>query len=262
MKSRRKRLDWTGPGDLERYGLLALAAVLLLAIAWLAQALAGEPPPFRDSAAVPQVPSSFEDEVPPDAASADIADVAGEVAPVAGRGALASDARSDAPGGGLVVPTRAGPRPDFDFYEPPIRLAGRPAVIAPPPPGARVDARVVTVRRGDTLQKIAARELGAAGRWRVLIDWNPGLDPKRLQTGSELKLPPIVRAAPPAASRTLDPARTHLVAADETLRSIALSWYGDELCFIDLLEANRDLLDQPEELRTGMRLRVPPRSRE
>lgn len=49
----------------------------------------------------------------------------------------------------------------------------------------------VTVRKGDTLQKIAARELGSAKCWRKIasIKSNKIRDPKKLKVGKVLKMP-------------------------------------------------------------------------
>lgn len=259
MSRRRKpTFEWIAHGDLERYGLLALVAALVLGIAYLAQALAGEEPPFRAPRFVAELP-----EVPPTPIEAREA-VAPEEAPVVHASTSAAlsaetatprsaEPRRDAPGGGLARPSAA--RAHFDFFEPPVRLPGGLAVLAPPPPGEVQESRSATVRKGDTLQKIAARELGSAERWRVLIDWNPGLDPKRLKVGHELRLPPATRAAPTVERAVAT--RRHVVAADETLRSIAQKFYGDAERWIDLLEANRDQLAGPASVRVGLSLRIP-----
>lgn len=55
-------------------------------------------------------------------------------------------------------------------------------------------SRIYTVKRGDTLSTIAARELGKASRWPEIVALNvatfPGLrDPNRIQVGWDLRLP-------------------------------------------------------------------------
>jgi hypothetical protein len=50
-------------------------------------------------------------------------------------------------------------------------------------------ARTVTVRQGDTLQKIAARELGAAKRWKEIAALNGIRDGDAVRPGRVLKLP-------------------------------------------------------------------------
>jgi len=245
MSRRRNHPRFAGRlGDLERYGLLALVAALLLAAAFAAQQLDGEGAPIRAMA--------FGGE--PDPAAAARTNAAVE--------SLAPPPGVDAPGGGEADPVvgQQGPvrRGEFDFFEPPPRLPGRPppAVLPPQRAADAAATRVVRVRRGDTLQRIAQRELGAATRWRALVDWNPGVDPRRLIPGTRLLvLEPLreARAEPPAGAER----RLHAVAADDTLESIALRYYGDRQRWIDLLEANRDQLRAPAGLRAGMKIRIP-----
>jgi nucleoid-associated protein YgaU len=254
-------------GDLERYGVLALAACLVLGLAYLVQAVNGAPPPFARVAFTGDLVDPELTDVTDagrDARASTRSETTPEKGPEPGTERSASDVRrTDAPGGGEFTatptaaarPRRVGPRrADFDFFEPPVRVAGRPAPIAPPPPGVVEGARTVIVKKGDTLQKIAARELGDASRWRVLTEWNPGLDPKKLQRGQELRLPPPTRAAP---ARVAPATRLHEVAPDDTLQSIAERYYGDRARWIDLLEANRDQLRGPADLKAGSKIRIP-----
>lgn len=54
-------------------------------------------------------------------------------------------------------------------------------------------AKRVVVRRGDTLQGIAAREYHNPREWRRIATTNNIVDPMRLQVGSTLLVPPILR---------------------------------------------------------------------
>lgn len=49
--------------------------------------------------------------------------------------------------------------------------------------------RSYVVKSGDSLSRIASRELGDAGRWTEIRDLNPGINPDRLKVGTELALP-------------------------------------------------------------------------
>lgn len=49
--------------------------------------------------------------------------------------------------------------------------------------------RTYTVRKGDTLSGIAAKQLNNAGRWHEIANLNGIRDPRRLQIGTVLRLP-------------------------------------------------------------------------
>jgi nucleoid-associated protein YgaU len=55
--------------------------------------------------------------------------------------------------------------------------------------GVPASDRTHVVAPGEVLSVIAQRELGSAGRWREIVDLNPGLDPDRLAVGTVLALP-------------------------------------------------------------------------
>ncbi len=46
-----------------------------------------------------------------------------------------------------------------------------------------------TVKKGDTLARIASRYLGSSERWREIVAANPGIKPNRLEIGSRLNMP-------------------------------------------------------------------------
>lgn len=50
-------------------------------------------------------------------------------------------------------------------------------------------SRIYTVKAGDTLSSIAARELGSAKRWREIAKLNRLSDPKDIKVGQRLKMP-------------------------------------------------------------------------
>lgn len=72
------------------------------------------------------------------------------------------------------------------------RQATAPAPAAPgtsPTAPAAPSGRTYTVRSGDTLSKIAARELGSAARYREIASLNGIRDPNRINVGQVLRLP-------------------------------------------------------------------------
>lgn len=54
-----------------------------------------------------------------------------------------------------------------------------------------VEERLVTVRQGETLQSIAARELGDWREWRRLVERNPGLSPVFIAPGALIVVPTV-----------------------------------------------------------------------
>lgn len=54
-------------------------------------------------------------------------------------------------------------------------------------------AKLHAVRRGETLQSIAAKEYDDPGEWRRIADANSIDDPFRLEPGTKLMIPPILR---------------------------------------------------------------------
>lgn len=61
------------------------------------------------------------------------------------------------------------------------------------PPESPDRAKLHAVRRGETLQSIAAREYDDPGEWRRIADANGIDDPARLEPGLRLLVPPIIR---------------------------------------------------------------------
>ena len=51
--------------------------------------------------------------------------------------------------------------------------------------------------------------------------------------------------------------QTHVVQAGETLSKIAQKYYGDASLFPKIFEANRDVLNDPNKIRPGQKLRIP-----
>lgn len=54
---------------------------------------------------------------------------------------------------------------------------------------ARAGTRRYVIEEGDKLESIAHRHLGSRQRWTDIVDLNPGLNPKRLMPGQEIRLP-------------------------------------------------------------------------
>jgi nucleoid-associated protein YgaU len=90
----------------------------------------------------------------------------------------------------LVVPSRSATVPKLSA---PTRPLAGPTSPAKPPiaPRGSTQQNVITVKRGDSLWKLAKQNLGSGLRWRELLSANPTiLNPNRIFAGSQLALPP------------------------------------------------------------------------
>lgn len=165
-------------------------------------------------------------------------------------------ARIDIP----MLPDRpAGPT----ATNPPAEVAS--AAVASP------STKTIEVQPGDTLSQLAADHLGTATRWKEFLEANPDQLPsdQSLRSGMTLRLPINSRSnsassGPPASavSQTPDPKpqtpiHTYTVQAGDNLTNIARRLLDDGERWDDLLAANADQLDAPENLRAGMVLKLP-----
>jgi nucleoid-associated protein YgaU len=58
-----------------------------------------------------------------------------------------------------------------------------------------VDERWYTIQKNDSLQRIAQQQLKDSGRWREILNLNRTLNPTRIQPGTRIKLPPVLKVA-------------------------------------------------------------------
>ena len=126
----------------------------------------------------------------------------------------------------------------------------------------------ISVKSGDTLSGLAAEHLGSGSRWIELLEANRDrLDtPEDLRSGMTLRLPaqasPSETLATPADLAPQVPApaaerQTYTVREGDNLTLIAAATLGSGDRWRDLLDANRDLLDYPEDLQAGQVLVIP-----
>jgi nucleoid-associated protein YgaU len=114
------------------------------------------------------------------------------------------------------------------------------------------------VQEGDTLYSIAEGWFGDASRWGLITEANPDLDPRRLQIGQRLKLPP--KDARRANGVAGDGPQIYVVRSGDTLSSIAKSAYKEERLWRRIYLANRTAIGpNPDELTVGMKLSIPPK---
>ena len=151
---------------------------------------------------------------------------------------------------------------------PPARLA--PPVAPIPPVAPRpTRARFHTVKKGETLSAIAKIYYNKAAKWTVIRDANRDKvpNPNKLRVGTRLVIPGLaesprgmVPVAIPAAPTPTAGRRTHTVAPGETLSTIARKYYGAESKWRLIHRANRTRVPDPNRLKRGMVLVIPPDS--
>jgi nucleoid-associated protein YgaU len=211
--------------------------------------------------------------------SADLAPPAARTAATAGRaGARLLDLRQEprprrtgaVPA--VEVPITAAPsvRPVPD----PARPEAAPAQPAAPRPTAEASAttppapRYHDVRPGESLSVIAQRCYGSVRFTDALAAYNGLADPNELRAGHHLRLPPAeeLGAAPKgtAESRPPDPPAeagpayaSYEVKPGDSLSAIASRFLGSPGRWRDLYELNRDVIDDPDNVRAGSVIRVP-----
>lgn len=262
-------------------------------------------PPVNSSvASVPAAANARGESAPPSAGPAALsgggqAGSAPQAAPPApipaaatasGRVAEATPARPAATtASGMVPPPPAASAPTARTEEArpaPASPAPRERAAPPAPPAVpalRREAeasqseslRIYVVRPGDTLSRIAARELGSISLADNIFLLNRDViaDPNHLFAGMRIRLP--VRDAgrsdalspragetgwaPPARNvGASERARVHTVARGETLSSISLRYYGSSSGWRTIHEANRNVIENPNRLAVGTELVIPP----
>lgn len=129
-------------------------------------------------------------------------------------------------------------------------------IIPPPPP-----TTPYTVRRGETMETIASDWFGAKSKWVLIAHENPLVDPLKLKSGQNLRLPPRdakVEGIPLDELRRLTRSTKYVVADGDSLWKIAAKFYGNGSLHPLISDANRDVLGRGNDLQIGMELVIPP----
>lgn len=166
---------------------------------------------------------------------------------------------------------------------PPVIEPSRPAPAPPPPAPGEVRAvvepqfRSYVVRAGDTSFDIIARRNGGGSALAEAISRaNPYVTPNRLVPGRTVLRIPLdpsnvqgkvvtlrsgerpagPSASPPATSEQGE--REYTVQSSDTLSGIAQKMYGRSAQWRKIYQANRDRIENPDRLKAGVVLRIPP----
>jgi len=183
---------------------------------------------------------------------------------------------SDTASGSTAAGAGAGPsgpaEPDvIEIGSPPPPEPDAPLVEQQPDPlagEAAVEVETYTVREGDSLWEIAARELGAGVKWELIAQANGLGDSPRIKPGDKLIIPTVAPERGPVAERTAedplglgirDESRLITVGEGESLWTIARREYGDGTLWRRIYLANQDRLDSPDALRAGQEIILPPK---
>jgi nucleoid-associated protein YgaU len=143
---------------------------------------------------------------------------------------------------------------------PPVQSEAAPALAeAPSKHQSTID---YTVKRGDSLWKIADRLLGDGARFPEIVDLNKDVlngRPEFIGSGTVLKVPHEVTEV--EGDR---PAEEYVVQPGDTLSEIAEAKLGDPMRYPDLFEASRDtvqpdgaMLTDPDLIRPGWAITIP-----
>lgn len=115
------------------------------------------------------------------------------------------------------------------------------------------------VQAGDTMISIAASWFGDAGKWDLIKKANPDVNPEKLQIGQKLRMPPRDALRESVRPPVRGGSHRHVVGSGETLSRIAEIYYGDARKWRLIFDANaRTIGSNPDELKVGMKLIVPP----
>ena len=148
--------------------------------------------------------------------------------------------------------------PPAALIEEAVAAAAAPALTSPEP-------RIYEVRPGDTLDKISQRVYGTRRHWKEILRANQRVipTPQAMRAGLRLTIPTVVAAsAPRAASAAPAPApaggQVYEVRPGDTLDKISQQVYGSRRHWRKILQANQRAIPNPEAMRAGVRLTIPP----
>jgi hypothetical protein len=118
--------------------------------------------------------------------------------------------------------------------------------------GAKVEGKVVT---------LTGECPSLEAKTTIMREFNALVETEN--TLNLIRIPAPTPAAPAAAPTQVEAApvatgeRWHEVVPGDTLSGIAKTMYGKASLYMKIFEANRDILDNPDRIRVGQKLRIP-----
>ena len=147
----------------------------------------------------------------------------------------------------------APPKPSVVPAPAPKRTVASPVVSVAPKTSAVEVMKVVEVRAGDSLWKIAEQKLGRGSRWHDLVAVNPKIsDPSRIGVGTKVVLPSI---RPTASLKEVTASRIKVQKGD-TLWMLAQAHFGHASSWNCIAQANPSL-QNPDRIFVGQELLLP-----
>jgi len=112
--------------------------------------------------------------------------------------------------------------------------------------GAKVDGKTVTLTGDAPSREVSAQVMDAFNR---LVETDNTLNTIRVP-------PPAAKPAPAPEPEAVE-VRIHEVVAGDTLSGLAKRYYGAGSKYMKIFEANRDILDNPDLIKVGQKLKIP-----
>jgi LysM repeat protein len=115
--------------------------------------------------------------------------------------------------------------------------------------GAKIEGKTVTLTGDAKTREVSAKVMEA---FNQLVETDNTLNTIRVE-------PPPEPAPAPEPEPEAEPAteRIYEVVSGDTLSGIALKYYGSANKYMKIFEANRDILDNPDLIKVGQKLRIP-----
>ena len=119
---------------------------------------------------------------------------------------------------------------------------------------AKIDGKIVTLTgEAETLEAKSA----AMGAFNQLVKTENTFNKITVAAPKAPPAAPVAAASPAAPAPAAPAAKIHVVEKGDTLTAIAQKHYGKASLYTKIFDANRDVLDDPDKIKPGQRLRIP-----